>query len=98
MVQAMARYVWKDGQFIDRESGSPMDRPFAGVIVMPAVLSDIPEYRSPIDGRLITSRSQRRDDLKRNGCVEYEPSMRPKHPKFEAFEERRKRAMKESRL
>jgi hypothetical protein len=93
----MARYFWKDGQFVDRD-GIPMEKPFAGQIVMPTVLSDIPEYRSPIDGRPITSRSARREDLKRNGCVEYEPSMKPKHPKFEAFEERRKRTLKENRL
>lgn len=65
-------------------------------IVMPTILSDIPEYRSPIDGRPITSRSHRREDLKRNNCVEYDDSMRKKHPKYEAFEERRRRAMKES--
>jgi len=44
---------------------------------MPAVISDIPEYRSPIDGKPITSRSERRDDLKRNNCVEWEPSLSP---------------------
>ena len=92
----MGRYVWKKGGFVDRQTGKPMDKPFAGQLAMPTVLSDIPEYRSPIDGRPITSRSQRREDLKRNGCVEYEPSMKPKHPKFEAFEERRKRALKEN--
>lgn len=65
-------------------------------IAMPMIVSDIPEYRSPIDGRPITSRSHRREDLARNNCVPYEPSLKPKHPKFEAFEERRKRALKES--
>lgn len=37
---------------------------------------DIPAYQSPIDGRWINSRLQRAEDLKRNGCVEYEPSMK----------------------
>jgi hypothetical protein len=37
------------------------------------VRSDIAEYRSPIDGRLITSRAQRREDLLRNDCVEADP-------------------------
>ncbi|OGT54252.1 MAG: hypothetical protein A3E01_00245 [Gammaproteobacteria bacterium RIFCSPHIGHO2_12_FULL_63_22] len=37
---------------------------------------DIPAYQSPIDGRWINSRAQRQEDLKRNGCVEYEPSMK----------------------
>lgn len=59
-----------------------MAKPFAGRIVMPTVISDIPEYRSPIDGRVIASRSERRDDLKRNNCVEYEPSMSPTKGKY----------------
>lgn len=59
-----------------------MEKPFAGQVVMPAVVSDIPEYSSPIDGRVITSRSERREDLKRNGCVEYEPSLSPTKGKF----------------
>jgi hypothetical protein len=41
----------------------------------PMVMRDIPDYRSPIDGRLIGSRSTRREDLARNGCVEWEPGM-----------------------
>jgi hypothetical protein len=41
----------------------------------PAVIGDIAEYRSPIDGKLISSRSQRREDLKANDCVEWEPGM-----------------------
>lgn len=78
----MARYVWTDQGFVDRNTRQPMDKPFAGAIVMPTVISDIPEYRSPIDGRLITSRSERRDDLKRNNCVEWEPSLSPTKGKF----------------
>jgi len=94
----MGRYVRKDGQWVDRETGEPMAVPTHSGVVMPMVVSDIPEYRSPIDGRPITSRSHRREDLLRSGSVEYEPSLKPKHPKFEAFEERRKRAMKEKSL
>ena len=77
----MARYTWKNGQFVDRE-GNPMDKPFEGQVVLPHLMRDIPEYRSPIDGSLITSRSQRREDLKKNGCVEYEPSLSPTKGKF----------------
>lgn len=93
----MARYVEKDGNFYDRHTGEPMVSPDWGSepIAMPTVLADIPTYNSPIDGRPITSRSHRREDLRRNGCVEYDPSMKPKNPKFEAFEERRQRALKE---
>jgi hypothetical protein len=41
------------------------------------VMSDIPEYRSPIDGSLIGSRSARRYDLEKNNCREWEPSDSP---------------------
>jgi hypothetical protein len=64
---------------VDKATGNPMltDEDRARPPALPFIMSDIPEYRSPIDGRVIGSRSQRRDDLKRNGCVEYEPSMSP---------------------
>lgn len=42
----------------------------------PYIMGDIPEYTSPVDGRLISGRKQRREDLKRNGCVEYDPGMK----------------------
>ena len=33
-------------------------------------------YDSPIDGRPITSKHARIEDLKRSGCVEYDPEMK----------------------
>ena len=44
-------------------------------IAAPMVVRDIPDYRSPVDGKVIGSRSTRREDLKRNGCVEWEPGI-----------------------
>jgi hypothetical protein len=41
----------------------------------PYIIGDIPDYVSPIDGKPITSRTHRREDLKRNDCVEWEPGM-----------------------
>jgi hypothetical protein len=75
----MARYVRRAGQWVHSQTGEPMlsDEERNGPLAVPTVISDIPEYASPIDGRMITSRSDRRDDLKRNGCVEYEPSLSP---------------------
>jgi hypothetical protein len=75
----MARYVCRDGIYVNRETGEPMlsAEERARPVSIPHIISDIPEYRSPIDGRLIGSRSERRDDLKRNNCVEYEPSLSP---------------------
>lgn len=78
----MTVYVWKDGEFRDKRTGEIMDLPVRDGLAAPIVVSDIPEYRSPIDGSLITSRSQRREDLLRNNCVEYEPSLSPTKGKF----------------
>lgn len=47
-----------------------MELPYRGQICMPRVQSDIEPYASPIDGRMITSMSERREDLKRNNCVD----------------------------
>ncbi len=33
-------------------------------------------YDSPIDGRPITSRQARKEDMARHGCIEYDPEMR----------------------
>lgn len=40
------------------------------------VAADIEPYTSPVDGRVVDGRRQRREDLKRNGCVEYDPGMK----------------------
>lgn len=66
------RYAWDgaSGQFVDRRTREPMHKPFEGQVCLPNVQSDIPEYRSPIDGKLITSRSHRREDMARNNCID----------------------------
>lgn len=38
------------------------------------IIKDIPEYVSPVNGKVIGSRSERREDLKRTGCREADPS------------------------
>jgi len=51
-------------------------------------------YDSPIDGRPITSWAQRREDLKRNNCQEYDPEMRKDADRFRrASDERLEKAM-----
>jgi len=73
----MSRYIWKDGHWRDK-TGKPMELRYPGAICAPMVMPDTQEYRSPIDGRLITSRSARREDLIRNGCVEVDPPKKPR--------------------
>ncbi len=51
-------------------------------LASPQVMRDIPEYRSPLGTGLITSRSHRREDLKRGGCREVDPSERPAPSKW----------------
>ena len=41
-------------------------------------------YDSPIDGRAITSWAQRREDLARNNCQEYDPEMKKDAERFRA--------------
>jgi hypothetical protein len=78
----MGIFVWRDGGFYEKHTGKRMILPTRDCLAMPSIMSDIPEYRSPIDGKLITSRSQRREDLKANNCVEWEPSLSPTKGKF----------------
>lgn len=73
----MARYVWRDGNFRDPETGKPMETKFSGVC-MPFVVSDIPEYVSPVSGKTITSRTERRDEMKRHNLVEVPPRSKPR--------------------
>jgi len=89
----MPVFIRRNGVMVDKSSGVPMlsDDDRARPIAVPYIMSDIPEYRSPVDGRVIGSRTQRRDDLKRNGCVEYEPSISPTKGKIrnKAFAQKR---------
>lgn len=63
-----------------------VDKPSAeGVMIVP----DIEPYLSPVDDRYVSGRSARREDLKRTGCREYEPSER-KH-----FQKNRERDSRE---
>jgi len=62
------RYRW------DKETGALIEVPWDSVqqSLSAAVWDDLPAYTSPIDGRLIDGRRQRREDLKRHGCRPYE--------------------------
>lgn len=57
---------------VNKATGEPLltDEQRNGPIPCPTIRSDIQAYQSPVDGRWITSNSERRDDLKRNGCID----------------------------
>jgi hypothetical protein len=86
------RYWFRDGDVRDAD-GMPLLNQFEAQapLCAPMVMRDTPDYQSPIDGRWITSRSWRREDLKRNNCVEVDPPRKPRGFKNERFA--RKRAL-----
>lgn len=55
-------YVMVDGEFVERKRDSKGRYHY--------VMPDIAPYKSMIDGRMITSRSEHRAHLKAHGCVE----------------------------
>lgn len=50
-------------------------------ICAPMVVTDLPGYQSPVDGRWVEGKRARREDLARNNCVPYEPSMKQEYMK-----------------
>lgn len=62
-------YVMRNGELVEKKTSEPIAVP-DGPLQAPTVISDTPDYRSPIDGRMISGRAARREDLKRNNCVE----------------------------
>jgi len=83
----MTRYVWRDGAFRHPTTNEPMEVPQRDGVCMPMIQSDIDDYISPIDGRVITSRSSQRYDLEKNGCILKEPRKKPRgyiNPRFTA--------------
>lgn len=60
-------------------------------IISPVMFSidatNFPAYQSPTSGKWITSKSQRREDMKASDCVDYEPSMKDEMLKRHARED-----------
>ncbi len=76
----MTRYVWRDDGFYNRATGERMEAPDR--VCLPAVVSDV-TYKSPLSGKEVTSRSQRREEMKVYNVREvapdeYKPTYRKK--------------------
>jgi hypothetical protein len=71
-----ARYVFRDGQFVERKTGEPMTAPDR--IASPMLMADV-AYKSPLSGKEVTSRSQRREEMKIHGVREVDPSEKRVH-------------------
>lgn len=72
----MAVYVFKKGVgFVDKHTGEPM--PPSDTKIYEArinFISEIQPYKSPASGKMITSRSEAREDLKATNCRVADPS------------------------
>lgn len=66
----MPRYVMRDGKLVDKATGLPMPKIYHGSIPRPYVIGDTKAYASPITGEIIDGRAARREDLKRNNCID----------------------------
>jgi hypothetical protein len=67
----MTRYVWDKERRAWVLPTNKRQRPTG-----PCIVPDIPDYRSPLGTGVISGRRQRREDLKRAGCREVDPSER----------------------
>jgi hypothetical protein len=72
-------YVRRNGQWVDKSTGEPMEVPERNDICIPRVRSDITAYVSPITGQMIDGRAAQREDLKRSGCRLQDPSEHTVH-------------------
>lgn len=58
----MTTYVMRDGKLVEKSKALRSDGPF--------FMRDIEPYASPITGEAITSRSHRREEMKRHNCID----------------------------
>ena len=65
----MAVFVYRNGRMVNKETGEPMVsgdwRP-----TVPMIVPDIEPYLSPASGEYVSGRRAKRDDLKKNGCID----------------------------
>lgn len=69
----MPKYVYdkENDRMVDKQTGEPMIRPGSNLPPQaPRVFGDLPGYQSPIDGKWVDGRRDRRYDLESNNCVD----------------------------
>jgi hypothetical protein len=94
----MTVYVCREGRWFDKRTGEPMELPKGDVITAPRIMSDIEDYRSPIDGRTIGGRAGQREDLKRSDCVLAPPPKEKKGYRNPTFAKKRGLKLREDVL
>ncbi len=81
-----------NNRFEDRD-GNPMPIPERDGICLPLIRSDIQPYACPITGKMITSMSEHRENLKKHGMRVMEPSESPTQGKIRNAAFARKRGL-----
>ncbi len=82
----MTRFIYDRAtdRMVDKDTGEPMvDR--SQPLQTPMVMSDLPGYRSPVDGSWIEGKRARRYDLEKNNCIDANDLPAPKRLKNERF-------------
>lgn len=64
----ISKHIWRDGEWV--EVSTLQRAPQVG----PYIVRDTPAYMSPVTRKMIDGRAARREDLKRSGCREVDPS------------------------
>lgn len=70
----MTKFYFRNGHLINASTGEIEDTDPAAPVKMPMVCPDLPPYVSPVTGKVIDGRVARREDLKRTGCREIDPT------------------------
>lgn len=82
----MAKYRYKNGQWIDLETGLPGEPATKGnwwEHGAPMSIKDYEAYECPVTGKMIEGRAAHRENLKRTGCRIFEPGEREAYVKNE---------------
>jgi len=79
-------FVYLDGEFVERKRDSKGRYHY--------VMPDIAPYKSMIDGRMITSRSEHRAHLRANNCIEVGNEDPAKHVRRESSKDTRLERLK----
>jgi hypothetical protein len=64
----ISKHIWHKGDWV------PVSAFARAPQVGPMIISDTPAYISPVTRKMIDGRAARREDLKRSGCREVDPS------------------------
>jgi hypothetical protein len=75
----MPKYVLRANGWVDPDTGQPMPIPQRDGICVPTIRGDIPDYVSPVTGKVVSGRAARRDEMAKHDLVEVPP--RPKDKK-----------------